>query len=442
MKKKIKTYSSKKMNPTSPVITCLDTSPEVISKFYNTFFFKTNQSYTPNQRSKQIQKIMTMSQISKFFLLKGICRKFSFKPQRRIIFETGQRIPGKYITFYQNDKTFKSVNIDHLLFFVKNITPFISYRMLERIHEIQQRNNIFHNINEMSGGVWSLPKLFSSTQQPIRPERETTSLAALADSSASVNRINPSQLLSLKITLLISVLDLIPGTFTKNSYSLQHLYERFFDNFKENLTDLAEKISLNQPISGTNYSLPGQKAQLIELNKQFELYKSIFNYLILTKLILNDRTDEDILPFFDGAQADMREYLKYLAISLHYLDGIKNRQDINNLLYEDNEKPRNEKIVEIINKLLELAPELNHTRNEESQPMLGRTGERSPAYNKNVPSQQVIRTGPFSGIPLSGVSSGIRPGAGGKKRRSSSKSKTSKKKKSTSIKKKKKVTKA
>ncbi len=116
------------MNPPPQQITCLNTNDYVLGTFYNTYYFNSGN------HAKNSTKIVTMREVSKFFLLKGICRKFSFNPQRRIVFPPGERIPRNRITFYQNDSHSVSLDINQLLFFINNITPFISFRILERLN--------------------------------------------------------------------------------------------------------------------------------------------------------------------------------------------------------------------------------------------------------------------------------------------------------------------
>ena len=415
------------MNPPPPQITCLNTDYYVLGTFYSTYYFNSGN------HAKNSTKIVTMREVSKFFLLKGICRKFSFNPQRRIVFPPGQRIPGNRITFYQNDSHSVSLDINQLLFFINNITPFISFRILERLNQIERRDEKFNGIIQ-SGGMW--PWKSSPNQRSVRPQTQTSLRSLAAPNARKQNGINPKELL-LKITLLTSVLDLIPGTFTKNSW--RYIPEKFFEKISDkfqHLHEMAVKIELNAPTLNSSYNLPQQQQQLKDLNKQFEFYRSIFNYIVLTKLILIDRTPEEILPFYAGAVIDIGEYLRAL---IKYLDGIKytNRHEINNIFTND-DMSRDNKIRNIMNGLLELAPKLvpNNLRTEEPP--------------------QIIQSGPFAGVPLSGQRDLSDEGelasayGGTKKKRSSSKSKrktstTTKKKttkKSTSIKKKKKVTKS
>jgi hypothetical protein len=103
---------------------------------------KIEEFYFPIVNQDQ-NKLYLFSQISKFFLLKGLCRKLSLNPQRKITRITNDPyLLFTQLRFYQNSSHYVNINIELFYFFIQHITPFVSFKMLEKIKE---QNHFFNS---------------------------------------------------------------------------------------------------------------------------------------------------------------------------------------------------------------------------------------------------------------------------------------------------------
>lgn len=354
-------------------VTCSNTN--LLIPFYQNLF---NQI---NRNKNNTKSVYDFSQVSKFYLLKGTCRKLSLTPQRKISRITNDAIQlFRSLRFYQSSSHSVKINIELLQFFIQNVSPFLSYKMLDKIKEKNRIFNILLGGSEPSGRLpgkmtpelsntfasfgYQIPPHLVESREPNRtgesnynlsrdvpvykpiqpgniknlprshhhnmhqeefyerafgPKITNDPFATLKQSSVpssisfnlplpknsssvypvenNVQRppsLSPNQKkqrdLQLSIELLNLVSDLIPGT---TSFSLSQFSQNLWFN-----TPLSFRKVQNQGFheSENQNNYKGLNQESVDFKKR----KSIFNTMILSKLILIDRTNTDILPFWNN----------------------------------------------------------------------------------------------------------------------------------------------
>lgn len=346
MKKFTNLYKVTKRNE----VTCLNTNDLFI--FYEGLFNVINNK----------KRIQDFSQVSKFYLLKGMCRKLSLTPQRKISRITQDPVDYfKSLRFYQSSSHSVKINIELLDFFIQNVSPFISYRILEKIKNNQfnillggsepsgrlpgkmtknqanafaefgyqipnhlvNKNNRRRPISTEPNSCLHLPRskhhnnlqeefyqrAFGNkiTEDPYANQSSEPSLNPTLPQSRNTHlnvypvennlqrppSLTPNQKkqrdLLLSIQLLNLVSDLIPGT---TSFSLSQFSQNLWFNTPLSFRKVQNQ-GFNESENQNNYK------DLNQESVDFKKRKSIFNTMILSKLILIDRTNTNILPFWE-----------------------------------------------------------------------------------------------------------------------------------------------
>jgi hypothetical protein len=307
-----------------------------IDKFINqNEFSELIQTNSIRKTSKTVNYKIIFEQSCKFYLLKGDCNRLGLTiPQRKIIFNKN----SNQILFYQKENEFISIDIYHFFYFIYQISPYISYRILLNLQ------NFFHNpenqmyltffTNYLSGGDSSLSKGFELSSNK---KLFNVNLAYIKNLFEMYTR-NGNIHIKLKYMLLISVYSLIPGTtkiinfynqmnrnFLKNvESSVIHIHSFrfplenvFLSNYTQNAvcfdTDACglKKNKETKELKITNEKeckrrkifckdIKDYLPQLYIFDKQiqiFNFYKHTYNTLVLVKLLFSDKTNPEILPF-------------------------------------------------------------------------------------------------------------------------------------------------
>ncbi len=329
-----------KLEPLKKMSTSIFTESRIDNFVNQNEFSKMIQTNSIRKTSKAMNYKIIFEQSCKFYLLKGDCNRFGLTlPQRKIIFNKNTN----QILFYQKENEFVSINIYHFFYFIYQISPYISYRILVNLQ------NFFNNPeNQMyltfftyylSGGDASLSEGFelSSIQNKMNKKLFNVKLADIKNLFEIYTR-NGNIHIKLKYMLLISVYSLIPGTtkiinfynqmnrnFLKNvESSVIHIHSFRFpleNVFLSNYTQNAvcydtnacalKKNNVTKELKITNEKeckrrkifckdIKDYLPQLYIFDKQiqiFNFYKHTYNTLVLVKLLFSDKTNPEILPF-------------------------------------------------------------------------------------------------------------------------------------------------
>jgi hypothetical protein len=300
-----------------PLITCSDVSPTT----YSDKFIKIIQGeYRLNPESNNNK----IAQAVKFFLLKGMCRGgMMLSPQRSVLFERSN------ITFCQKTGNCTPLNRKYIEFYIEEISPFISYTIIEKLKEIYNNKkstinqsltnihfvNINTNLNLTNTGVSqtstaeaalsAISRFFKRTAQTVSGEKQKINQEQVNQEARKLNKV-----LELQLLILQNTITLIPGSFSHQRTT--NILGRFFDNFTHKIIQLMEGLT-ERP--NRTLSLNLMKIKLNQIEKTLEkinILKSVFNTLCVGKLLWVDRINPNILPFYNN---DFNQYLSLLERS-------------------------------------------------------------------------------------------------------------------------------
>ncbi len=300
-------------------ITCLDVSPTT----YYPKFSNTIRTQYPQNRESNNNKI---AQAIKFFLLKGMCRGgMMLSPQRSVLFERSN------IIFCQKTGNCTPLNQKYIEFYIEEISPFISYTIIEKLKEIYNNKkstinqsltnihfvNINTNLNLTNTGVSqtstaeaalsAISRFFKRTAQTVSGEKQKIDQEQ-EQVNQEARKLN--KVLELQLLILQNTITLIPGSFSHQRTT--NILGRFFDNFTYKIIQLMEGLT-ERP--NRTLSLNLMKIKLNQIEKTLEkinILKSVFNTLCVGKLLWVDRINPNILPFYNN---DFNQYLSLLERS-------------------------------------------------------------------------------------------------------------------------------
>lgn len=293
--------SSKELSKKAEItVTCLDINADNLKSLVNmaNFIFskeRENKFVQQNEFSMTIQENQQLTtqkinnykslfiQTCKFFLLKGTCKKFllSGPPQRKIIFQPSTN----HILFYQKENVVVLLNIYHFFFFVYQITPYISYRILKNVEE-------FYNNPDNSGYLIFFGNILQGGESMNRRSNSIEVKYRVGNLQKIMSQYREDGIIKLKLknALLISVFLLVPGT-TKIINTFNQMNKDILIDLQEKMIFISQNERINDNITLTTNRLKditqmkiGYTSRIIDIQSQ-----KILNLLLQKGIQINQK---------------------------------------------------------------------------------------------------------------------------------------------------------
>ncbi len=269
------------------IITCSDVTPTSYSDKFNRII-QLQYPLNPELNNNKI------AQAIKFFLLKGRCG--ILKALRSVEFEpsdiTFSNKTSKCTELNKENGNCTSLNKRYIEFYIEEISPFISYTIIEKLKNIYNHNP---TINTNLKNNTSQPTVQEPSSFLNRGTRFLQNVTGKTKQIEEEKRISKEKKkLSLQLFLLKETVTLIPGSFSHQRTT--NMLGRFYDKYFRNIQQLMESVSrISNQLRGEATSQNIQKME--ECISKIQKLKSVFNTLCVGKLLWVDRINPNILPY-------------------------------------------------------------------------------------------------------------------------------------------------
>lgn len=318
-----------------PRVNCLDVTPTTYSTKFKQILNVNDEEVIKNK----------LAQAIKFYLLKGMCRGgMMLRPQRSV------NIGRSKFEFCQKIGVCNELENKYITFYIEQISPFISYTIIQKLKEIydnkkQQINRNLINIHFVN----TTPTLnLTGTNQPRTVFQQMGSYisSALTAVSQAITAPDPNQtkvnqesrkfekIVGLQLLILKDTITFIPGSFSHERTT--NMFGRFFDNFTRNIIHVIEVLTRRRERTLSVQSMKNKLNEFFEISNNIILFKSIFNTLSVGKLLWVDRINPNVLPFYLGNERNYFEVLKNNGYINDECLGILNRQTNRNYVSKFN----------------------------------------------------------------------------------------------------------